>query len=929
MQKKSAFKPPDIVAALAGKLSSEREEWLPLWLHSLDTCAVAERLFLDWLSKNARSAIGGSLPESDLLTIVRTVGIMHDLGKATALFQTQISKDCTSLSSMLTQADIPVLSSENVVQQKSYHFYHAQAGETLLIQNGCPLSIAEIIGAHHGKPWPEGNDLSAELQETNNWVDPRSNSLWGNSNDRSVWQQIQKDCLQWMMETAECKSLPDLPEIPQPAAMLLTGLLIMADWIASNESYFPLLSFRDSDVENITDRHNTGWQAIHLPLPWKPYDSFEPDELCRDQFGFEANALQKTLIETVQNSAHSGLYILEAPMGLGKTEAALLAANLFARQGAGGIFFGLPTQATANAIFDRVAGWAEKQPEENRLSIRLAHGMADLNEHYRSLMAGSSASNTEEDSNSEHLIIHEWFRGRKQALLADFVVGTVDQVLMAALKQKHIMLRHLGLCGKTVIIDECHAYDAYMNQYLEETLRWLGSYKTPVIMLSATLPADRRAAFLAAYMNKSQRTAKKYQNEPWYKNLNYPVLTWSQSDEVHQKHVPYDGEIRTVQIRKLTHNDDLESQERAAMSLIQEKLSNGGCAAVILNTVKRAQCFAEFLRSELSDMKALLLHSRFVATDRLKLETEMLRHMGKESDHRSRFKTIVIGTQVIEQSLDYDADIMISDLCPMDLLLQRIGRLHRHKIHDQMRPDHLRTPECYVLCAGDALDKGSIRVYGEYLLMRTKAFLPETLTLPDDIPVLVNKVYDEDFPLPEVPEKYERAKSENRVKEEDLKNDAKAFRIHGPDKGCFSTLLEGSVPPDEEHAKAQVRAGDISLDVILLVQNSSGNITLLPWLSDSREWNTSICPSEEDCRTMLAQHISLSAGLLKQLLKDMKWEELINSLSVPKAWEVSPWLRREHLLLMNEQLETKLGSCLLTYIKDIGLQWRKDGEHNG
>ena len=149
-----------------------------------------------------------------------------------------------------------------------------------------------------------------------------------------------------------------------------------------------------------------------------------------------------------------GILVLEAQMGVGKTEAALAAAEILAaRFEEGGLYFGLPTQATANGIFDRLKGWAVTQSEEVVHTIRLAHGMAELNEEYRALFQGQA--HTQEEAQEDGLLVHSWFQGSKQALLADFVIGTVDQLLLAGLKQKHIMLRHLGLAGKIVIVDEC------------------------------------------------------------------------------------------------------------------------------------------------------------------------------------------------------------------------------------------------------------------------------------------------------------------------------------------------------------------------------------------------------------------------------------------------------------------------------------------
>lgn len=277
--------------------------------------------------------------------------------------------------------------------------------------------------------------------------------------------------------------------------------------------------------------------------------------------------------------------------------------------------------------------------------------------------------------------VYQWFEGRKKSMLADFVVGTVDQLLQLALKQKHVMLRHVALMNKVVIIDECHAYDAYMNVYLKRALNWLGRYKVPVILLSATLPAAKRDDLVRAYLNRdaatSRRRRRDIQNEE--ANSDYPLMTYTDGDNVLQKHVEAGVMPLNVKVNRIYEND--------VVDLLEDLLSDGGCAAIIVNTVKHAQELAERLKAEFGD-DVSLLHSRFTATDRISKEDILRKQLGKAGTGTKRpHRLIVVGTQVIEQSLDIDFDVMISELCPIDLLLQRMGRLHRH---NRNRPDKLK-----------------------------------------------------------------------------------------------------------------------------------------------------------------------------------------------------------------------------------------------
>ena len=314
------------------------------------------------------------------------------------------------------------------------------------------------------------------------------------------------------------------------------------------------------------------------------------------------------------------------------------------------------------------------------------------------------------------------------------------------------MLRHLGLSGKVVIIDECHAYDAYMNQYLDQSVEWMASYGVPVILLSATLPLNRRNDLINRYLKGLKRREKGLNKIcdngiDWKSNISYPLLTWTDGMSIHQTNIDQPIKNRKVKLHPL-HNSD------QVIDILDDKLSEGGCACVILNTIKSAQMYYQLIKEAFPDAQVLLYHSQFTMEHRLEKEKILLERMGKNSSDTDRNRFILIGTQVLEQSLDYDADILITQLCPMDLLLQRIGRLHRHNRdnikHHYSRPKKLQEAHCYVLLdSTDATpdipyDSGSKRVYGDYLLMRTFNILPDEISIPQDIPQLVQRVYNAD-----------------------------------------------------------------------------------------------------------------------------------------------------------------------------------------
>ena len=432
------------------------------------------RLVRQWLPESAKQAMGFECEEA-LLAHARFLGGIHDIGKATVAFQANILRtlpEARQRLEMLTPLDCP--------EQNRRESPHARAGEAILLWNDCPGGLASIVGAHHGRPQScAAVDDQLECWESNYYL----------KGQEKVWQSFWTELLMTVLQDCGFDDTAELYDLDPQEEVLLTGLLIMADWIASNTEYFPLIPVEElGSMEDYPARVDRAWEKLALPFPWKAQPGIADPQEFAVRFGFAPNAVQRAVLEAADTAAEPGILILEAQMGVGKTEAALAAAEIMAsRFGLGGVFFGLPTQATANDIFPRLLGWADTQSEETLpQAIKLAHGMAELNENYLRLQG--RGVQLEEDAQEEHQVqVHQWFRGNKQALLANFVIGTVDQLLLAALAQKHVMLRHLGLAGKVVIIDECHAYDTYMNCYLDRALEWLGWYKVPVILLSATL----------------------------------------------------------------------------------------------------------------------------------------------------------------------------------------------------------------------------------------------------------------------------------------------------------------------------------------------------------------------------------------------------------------------------------------------------------
>ena len=607
-----------------------------------------------------------------------------------------------------------------------------------------------------------------------------------------------------------------------------------------------------------------------------------------------------------------GVMILEAPMGHGKTEAALSAAEiLMNRFQLGGAAFFLPSQATSNAMFARMTQWAQHQPDAVRVAVELIHAQAAFNAEFAALDAGSVRV-AQDEPVAESLTVHSFFRGRKTGLLANLVVGTVDQLLMAALQQKHVMLRQLGLTGKVVIIDECHAYDAYMNVYLDRVLNWLGAYRVPVILLSATLPGKRRAQLLRAYLGERRSGGEEVETAQ-----EYPLLSRTQGNEILMEAIPAQGQSRCVAIRK--------TEEESALAEAGRILEHG-CVGMIVNTVKRAQMLREKLKTRYPNAEILMDHSQFLVSDRLEHEQEILRRVGKHSDGKTRKGVLVIGTQVLEQSLDLDFDLLITDLCPMDLLLQRIGRLHRHK---RTRPTEAAEARCLVLNAQGELDGGSRAVYGDYLLLRTREILPETIRLPEDISPLVQKTYDEDLWTMPSDEVYDAAREAYSTEQKKKQGKAKNFLLPKPERDPLARFAEktivgimnGGAPGFTDlQARAAVRDGTASIEVLVVQRTEDGMARLLSGEQKGMEIRTDTQPSREEARAIAMQRLRLPARFSQSYCVDSVIDELETATArfLPE-WMLAPMLQGEAFLILESDGKAGLNGEKLRYDPQIGL----------
>ncbi|CAG8864051.1 CRISPR-associated helicase Cas3' [Pseudomonas fluorescens] len=604
----------------------------------------------------------------------------HDIGKVSPYFFEKIRQACTAgCSPLKAQPDI---------NPKLENQWGGHAGVSQLTAKAmnAPEFVAEILGQHHGFSPPVAGYRATD-------------DVFGGP----LWQQEREA----LVVELRCLLDADWPQVESmPQARLLAGLTSVADWIGSGEFFEnPNAAWQENIGRALDD-------AGFIPPIYQSGLSFQ------QVFSFEPRPAQQQLMDAV---TMPGVYVLEAPMGLGKTEAALYAAYRMLSCGkASGIYFALPTQLTSNKIYERFNEFLR-----NILAVDCQH---------RSLLLHGNAWLLDTEMGEEGRPGGAWFSHAKRGLLAPFAVGTIDQALMAAMNVKHGFVRAFGLAGKVVILDEVHTYDAYTGTLLDALVELLRALHCTVIILSATLNRDRRQQLLGCELASDT----------------YPLITSVPRDhDPRELSVPTDGsQMVTVRL--------LEQNEPAIQEAIERALQ-GQQVLWIENTVAEAQQRYLDLASRAGELGLAcgLLHSRYTTDDRKNIEDHWVNLFGKSGwPERQQQGRLLVGTQVLEQSLDIDADFLVSRFAPSDMLLQRMGRLWRHadtpRAKSATREAWLLAPELEQAIASPPQAFGnSASVYSPYVLCRSLEVWQglQSLCLPQGIRSLIEQTYavrDED-----------------------------------------------------------------------------------------------------------------------------------------------------------------------------------------
>jgi CRISPR-associated endonuclease/helicase Cas3 len=899
--------------------SAQRKQgctWHPLACHMLDSAEAAGWLWDHFLSPGTKASIdAAAIPGvGDGRALLRWLAALHDLGKATPSFQVRSDVRADAVRA----AGLPA--EQHAADGAPSHAHLSGLLVMGLLRSagwerGAVSWVALTMAGHHGvfpaANWHERRPYEWQVGtgapgRTDPWVEARDQLL--------AMARAHAGLADLAAATA---SAPELP-----LQLAISGAVILADWLASNEDVFEyagelpqgypaMAAARTAKIADVIGMHDR----------WMPDDGvpgWGAGRLYASRFGREPRPVQQAAYAVAAGGGR-GLLLIEAPMGEGKTEAALAAAEVLAvRAGADGLFIGLPTKATANQMYSRVGRWLCGQAGVQ--VVTLAHGSARRHGPYRELLV-SGVGVDEQDGG---IAASAWLAGPKKALLAPVAVGTIDHLLLAGVSSRHVALRHLGLSGKVVVVDEVHACDAYMSAILMRVLSWLGAAGIPVVLLSATLAAGQRQCLLAAYAGR--RTADDddavYPRLSWVPAPDRIVRRLSRRDDARpvQVHVESPAAARScrIAVRMLDEND-----AGVVPALADELTAGRGCALVVRNTVRRAQDTYRALRASNDEAEVTLAHARFTAADRRDREDKIIGLFGP--DGRRARRHIVVGTQVLEQSLDCDFDVLITDLAPIDLLFQRAGRVHRHPRPARSR-GRLQQPQMFVAgrvtqgASPPGIPRGSRVVYGDHLLWRTEAALLgyTALEIPGDVPRLVDQVYGGDRAGPAGWQPaMEQAAAEAEARRADMAAQAETIMLPTPAAASLASIhsranVGDAVDEATPVVQAHVRIGPPTMEVMLLRRTGQAGVAATVSAGVPREIPLNREPDADTTDAALDQLIRLPVQVTAAAA----------AAASPQArWVRSPWLARVPVLLLPaDGSPLRLGRYMCSYSPEMGLE---------
>jgi CRISPR-associated endonuclease/helicase Cas3 len=858
---------PDFVARYWGKAQPKEEDaprWHPLAFHALDVAACASALLENQPSLLRALARVSGLSEAHARMWTLCAVALHDLGKFTPAFQVK-SDEIEALADPAIKWKRPQAEDPGHAHTGGAFWDIALKDEVFtkaMADLDAPYAFRSFYLAacgHHGRP------AKREFEG--------ADAFW-RTFDRGAEDRDapQKDALDFARATIGLLARDGLAGSPheqntQRASWLVAGITNLCDWAGSDQAFFPYrqageFPSLDAYWEMTQDQAKEALREKGLMASEVSPSLILQDLLSLpDEVTVRATPLQRWAQSSVLGPFLSGdrpvFAVIEDFTGSGKTEAAaLLAHRIMAVGGARGLYWALPTQATSNAIHARFEKVFRKfYVDDADPSIVNAHGAAKLahaltaRERANPKTAAAKAYGGEGHDPAEADATRWLHDDKRTALFADIGVGTIDQALLAVLPSKFNVLRLLGLSKGVLVIDEAHSYDPYMNALMERLVTFQAALGGSVVILSATLTTAQRLALTAAFA----RGVGASLDRPVDLGMHFPSAVLAVPDDAGGLRVHADPLKASPEEMRGTRRDlavDRLDCPNTAEAYLLERAAEGECAVYIRNTVGDAiesferLCKADPERAEAG--KITLFHARFSMMDRARIEDATLRAFGKDSKIEGREGRILVSTQVVEQSLDLDFDNMITDLAPIDLMIQRAGRLHRHADHaEPYRRKNRPAPRLLVVAPLPAAKAGanwysSVFPVANYVYPNTGrlwAGLHEVETrgglnlLHENPRELLDAVYTlDDAAMPEALGEITRRQEEGidrAQRGQGIANALEPDRGYGPEQAAHW----------EAEARTPTRLGEMGEPVRLAVMDQAGRLVPFGWEpEEGRRW---------------------------------------------------------------------------------------------
>nr|WP_282098960.1 CRISPR-associated helicase Cas3' [Pseudoalteromonas luteoviolacea] len=903
---------------------------LPAVCHMLDVAFVA-RAIINQLAEQERAIIIDpflsieGVDEEEATSIVLLLIALHDIGKITPGFQYKL----------------PVERIDKLFN--IHHFSNFEGAETKHGNAGFVILHDYLCDKYAVNKNTARVMISAVASHHGVFVANKAQS--GSCGDKN-WEQLQVTAIEWLVSyfSLDLHLLNGLhsKSLTPTWFSYIAGLCSVADWIGSDKSHFCYCEAQEYVCEKRQHTANALADELNIKRILATNNPFR----FTGVFAFKPNALQQKILKIIKSKTLPWITIIESGMGSGKTEAAQILADHFIRQaGHSGLYVAMPSQATVNQLYKRMLKFLQHEAlGYQNVEMHLKHSNADFEPNYEALRLSSIDSSNEKNS-ALSVRANQWFTSKKHGLLAGVCVGTIDQLLMAAMLYKHNFVRLFGLANKVLILDEVHSLQSFQLDLLKNTLYWMAKLKVRVIILSATLPRTMLVELVKAYGQTVTKEVE-VENKPYPRVTTYSSGALAHSHTITDDKDLYEKEIVSRPPSKYEIKLHATSPSQCVSTMADDVLATAkkagtGVFVCILNTVSKVQELSKLIARHCSEVphsgiELLTFHAKYPLATRLSIE-KMIEHLvGKHpEDHNSINPNrpvkdkclILIGSQVLEQSLDYDACEMFTQIAPIDLLLQRVGRVWRHQVNNPVRSEFTQVPRLNVYLPsmdkipndyGDWFGHGEVLIYPSHILAVTTRLLWESanvegnafeIDINRDMDNWINRVYaDVEQQVTWLEQEYDKA-FEYRLDKRTQFTLAKNMMFDADKKSVRDLLKYNNSEIDHDEVVLSTRLTSISVQLVFLVVEEGNVIPVTEFsiykqgvqglevlLSECKqeqeyeiEWQVKQCLQKRDIARLKQSMISISHSKWVAHFKELE-AQWPYSFVAKSVWQRSPAL---------------------------------------